>query len=44
MMRMSLQDIHQEKELVLVIIKIGLVLLIIKLGLVFIGVTLKVAN
>ena len=39
-MRMNLQDIYQERELVLVlvIIKVGLVLLGIKLGLTFVGV------
>ena len=38
LMRMNLQDIYQERELVLVTIKVGLVLLGIKLGLVFVGV------
>ena len=33
MMRMNLQDIYQERELVLVVIKVRLILLIIKLGL-----------
>ena len=32
-MMMNLQDIYQEKELVLVAIKVGLILLGIKLGL-----------
>ena len=31
MMRMNLQDIYQERELVLVVIKVGLILLGIKL-------------
>ena len=35
---MNFQDIHQQRELVLVVIKIGLVLLGIKLGLVFVRV------
>ena len=35
---MNFQDIHQQGELVLVVIKIGLVLLGIKLGLVFVRV------
>ena len=43
-MRMNLQDIYQEGELVLVAIKVGLVLLGIKLRLVFVGVKLGVAN
>ena len=38
MMRMNLQDIYQERELVLVAIEAGLVLLEIKLGLIFVGV------
>ena len=38
LMRMNLQDIYQERELVLVAIKVGLVLLGIKLGLSFVGV------
>ena len=38
LMRMNLQDIYQERELVLVVIKIGLILLGIKLGLIFVGV------
>ena len=38
MMRMKLQDIHQERELVLVAIEVGLVLLGIKSGLIFVGV------
>ena len=37
-MRMNIQDIYQERELVLVVIKVGLLLLGIKLGLIFIGV------
>ena len=44
LMRMNLQDIYQEGELVLVAIKVGLVLLGIKLRLVFVGVKLGVAN
>ena len=40
---MNLQDIHQQRELVLAAIKIWLVLLG-KLGLVFVGVKLGVAN
>ena len=38
LMRMNLQDIYQERELVLVAIKVGLVLLGIKLGLIFVRV------
>ena len=38
MMRMNLQDINKEKELVLVAIKVELVLIRIELGLVFVGV------
>ena len=38
LMRMNLQDIYQERELVLVVIKVRLILLGIKLGLIFIGV------
>ena len=38
LMRMNIQDIYQERELVLVVIKVGLLLLGIKLGLVFVGV------
>ena len=38
LMRMNLQDIYQEMELVLVAIKVGLVLFGIKLGLSFVGV------
>ena len=37
-MRMNIQDIYQERELVLVVIKVGLLLLGIKLGLVFVEV------
>ena len=37
-MRMNSQDIYQERELVLVVIKVGLLLLGIKLGLIFVGV------
>ena len=37
-MRMNLQDIYQERELVLVAIKVGLILLVIKLGLILVGV------
>ena len=43
-MRMNLQDIHQERELILVAIKVWLILLGIKLGIVFVGVKLEVAN
>ena len=38
LMRMNIQDIYQERELVLVVIKVGLLLLGIKLGLIFVGV------
>ena len=38
MMRMNIQDIYQERELVLIVIKVGLLLLGIKLGLIFVGV------
>ena len=38
LMRMNLQDIYQERELVLIVIKVGLLLLGIKLGLIFVGV------
>ena len=41
---MNLQDIYEERELVLVVIKVGLILPEIKLGLIFIGVKLGVAN
>ena len=44
LMRMNLQDIYQEGELVLVAMKVGLVLLGIVLRLVFVGVKLGVAN
>ena len=37
-MRMNIQDIYQERELVLVVIKVGLLLLGIKLGLIFVEV------
>ena len=37
-MTMNLQDIYQERELVLVVIKVELILLRIKLGLIFVGV------
>ena len=37
-MRMNIQDIYQERELVLVVIKVGLLLLGIKLGLILVGV------
>ena len=43
-MRMNLQDIHQENELVLVAIKVRLILFGLKLGLAFVGVKLGVAN
>ena len=35
---MNIQDIYQERELVLIVIKVGLLLLGIKLGLIFVGV------
>ena len=35
---MNLQEIYQERELVLVVIKVGLILLGIKLGLIFVRV------
>ena len=35
---MNLQDIYQERELILVAIKVGLILLKIKLGLIFVGI------
>ena len=44
LVRMNLQDVHQERELILVRIKVGLILLGIKLRLVFVGVKLGVAN
>ena len=37
-MKMNLQDIYQEREIVLVAIKVGLVLLGIKFILIFVGV------
>ena len=37
-MRMNIQDIYQERELVLDVIKVGLLLLEIKLELIFVGV------
>ena len=43
-MRMNLQDIYQERELVLVVIKVGLILLGIKLGLIFVGIKLGLAS
>ena len=43
-MSMNLQDIYEERELVLVVIKVGLILPKIKLGLIFIRVKLGVAN
>ena len=43
-MRMNLQDIHEERELVLVLIKVGLILLEIKLRSVFVGVKLGITN
>ena len=43
-MRMNLQNIHQENELVLVAIKVGLILFGLKLVLAFVGVKLGVAN
>ena len=44
LMRMNLQDIHEERELVLVLIKVWLILLEIKLRSVFVGVKLGIAN
>ena len=44
MMRMNHQNIHRERELVLVGIKLGLVLVVFKLGLVFVGVKLGVTK
>ena len=44
MMRMNPQDIYQERELVLVIINVGLILLGIKLGLIFVGIKLGLAS
>ena len=41
LMRINLQNIYQDREWVLVEIKLGLVLVIIRLGLVFIGVKLR---
>ena len=38
LMRMNIQNIYQERELVLVVIKVALILLGIKLGLIFVGV------
>ena len=38
LMRMNIQDIYQERELVLIVINVGLLLLGIKLGLIFFGV------
>ena len=38
LMRMNIQDIYQERELVLVVIKVGLILLGVKLWLIFVGV------
>ena len=43
-MSMNLQDIYEERELVLIVIKVGLILPKIKLGLIFIRVKLGVAN
>ena len=43
-MRMNLQDIYQERELILVVIKVGLILLGIKLGLIFVGIKLGLAS
>ena len=43
-MRMNLQNIHQDRKLVLIAIKVGFVLLRIKIGLVFVGFKLGVAN
>ena len=37
-MRMNIQDIYQERELILVVIKVALILLGIKLVLIFVGV------
>ena len=44
LMRMNLEDIYQERELVLVVIKVGLILLEIKLGLIFVGIKLGLAS
>ena len=38
LMRMNIQDIYQEREVVLVVIKVGLILLGVKLWLIFVGV------
>ena len=43
-MRMNLQDIYQERELVLVVIKVELILLEIKLGLIFVEIKLGLAS
>ena len=43
-MRMNLQDIYQERELVLVVIKVGLILLEIKLRLIFFGIKLGLTS
>ena len=43
-MRMNLQDIYQERELVLVVIKVGLLLLEIKLRLIFFGIKLGLTS
>ena len=43
-MRMNLKDIYQERELVLVAIKVGLILLGIKLRLIFVGIKLELTS
>ena len=41
LMRMDLYDIYQEREFILVAIKVGLILLGIKLGLILVGIKLN---
>ena len=43
-MRMNFQDIYQERELVSVVIKVGLILLGIKLRLIFFGIKLGLTS
>ena len=43
-MRMNFQDIYQERELVSVVIKVGLLLLEIKLRLIFFGIKLGLTS
>ena len=43
-MRMNFEDIYQERELVLVVIKVGLIFLGIKLGLIFVGIKLGLTS